>query len=376
MKFLVVLAALLVVGVCGQEEVFQQAFPHADMEAFEKYLPYLLEDKQNVSLPTQTFAACPTIPAPADTNDVTNLRPGNIRVVMAMGDSITAGMSAKDTNVLSLKEYRGLSYSIGGDAGLTTFPNLLAPFLPSGYPIGFSTGIGSRTSAGNGLNAAVSGAINTDMPGQAQWLVQQLKANSKINFNNDWKVLTVWIGSNNLCDVCDNLNNNNGANFQTNLNASIQYLYANVPRLFINFVANLEISALHNINSGACSLLHMIACGCVGTSNANSRALVASTGKDYQARATTIAKYFNALASSQGKKDFAIVVQPFLINTTIADRAQLSAADCFHPSAASHATAAVALWNNALTPAAKKKIAWNPTDAPLCPTADTLLYTY
>jgi len=372
---LLVLVALLVVSVCGQREVFQQAFPHADMEAFDKYLPYLLEDQQNVSLPTQTFAACPSLPAPADTNDVTNLRPGNIRVVMAMGDSITAGMSAKDTNVLSLKEYRGLAYSIGGDSGLTTFPNLLATYVPSGYPIGRSTGVGSRTMSGNGLNAAVSGAINTDMPGQAQWLVQQLKANSRINFNNDWKVLTLWIGSNNLCDVCDNQNANNGANFLANVNTAIQYLYTNVPRLFINLVANLEISALYNVNSGACSLLHMIACGCVGTSNANSRALVAKTGRDYQALASTIAKNFTALASQQGRTDFAIVVQPFLINTTITVRSELSAADCFHPSATSHAIAAIALWNNLLTPAANKKTAWSANDVPLCPTADTLLYT-
>lgn len=36
---------------------------------------------------------------------VNQLRPGNIKVVMAMGDSITAAMSAKDTLIFSLKEY-------------------------------------------------------------------------------------------------------------------------------------------------------------------------------------------------------------------------------------------------------------------------------
>lgn len=377
MSKILVLFVLFLVGVFGQEDVFHQAFPHADMDAFRRYLPYILQDQQNVSsVKSQQPLACPTIPAPPDTSDVNNLRPGNIRVVMAMGDSITAGMSAKDTNVLSLKEYRGLAYSIGGDPGLTTFPNLLAPFVPTGYPKGFSTGIGTRTSPGTGLNAAVSGAINVDMLSQAQWLVSQLQANPNIDMKNDWKVLTLWIGSNNLCDVCDNQPNNNGPNFQANVNASLQYLYANVPRLFVNLVANLEIGGLYNINSGACSLLHMIACGCVGTSNANSRALVASTGRDYQERAYTISKYFNTLASNQGRTDFAVVVQPFLINTTITERSQLSAADCFHPSAASHATAAVALWNNVLTPAASKKTAWSTTDIPMCPGENTLLYTY
>lgn len=363
----VVVAALGLVQ--GQEEAFLAAFPNANISAFYELPAYVFEDQPDISFDTPTFEACTPLPAPADTNDVNNLRPGNIKVVMAMGDSITAGMSAKDTNVLSLKEYRGLAYSIGGDPGVTTLPNLLSPFLPSGYPIGFSTGIGSRTSAGNGLNAAVSGAINSDMLGQAQWLVQQLKANNKINMTGDWKLLTIWIGSNNLCDVCDN-SGYNGDNFQSQVTSALEYLYANVPRLFVNLVANLEISTMYNINSGACSLLHMIACGCVGTSNANSRALVASTGKDYQARAFAIAKNFNGRSNS-----FAVVVQPFLVQTVITERSQLSAADCFHPSAPSHAVAAVALWNNILTPAASKKTQWNPNDVPICPTTSTLLYT-
>jgi len=370
MFFVVVVVAALGL-VDGQREAFLGAFPHANMELFDQLPPYVFEDQPNVNFSTPTLAACPSIPAPPDTDNVNNLRPGNIRVVMAMGDSITAGMSAKDTNVLSLKEYRGLAYSIGGDKGLITFPNILAPFLPAGQPpIGFSTGIGSRTSSGNGLNAAVSGAINSDMLGQAQWLVQQLKANSKINFANDWKVLTIWIGSNNLCDVCDNINANNGANFQKSLNDSLSYLYSNVPRLFVNLVGNLEISTLYNINSGACSLLHKVACGCVGSSNANSRAIVATTGKDYQSRAYTIAKSFNGRSNS-----FAVVVQPFLIKTIISERSQLSAADCFHPSAIAHTYAAIGLWNNMLTPAASKLNTWDPSATPICPTSSSLFYT-
>jgi len=288
-----------------------------------------------------------------------------------LGDSITAGMSAKDTNLLSLKEYRGLAYSMGGDAGVTTLPNLLKPYLPNGYPIGLSTGIGERNSAGNGLNAAVSGAINKDMLSQAQWLVQQLKANPKINMANDWKFLTLWIGSNNLCDVCDNQNANNGNNFETEVTSALNYIYANVPRVFVNMVANLEISTLYNINSGACSFIHWMVCGCVGSSSSADREQVRVAGKDYQSLAVTIAQQFN----SRNNTEFAVVVQPFLVQTVITERNQLSAADCFHPSAPSHATAAVALWNNLLTPAAQKKTAWNPADVPICPTADSLFYT-
>jgi len=371
------LLALLVTLSCAfgakvdeyQVARLKSIFPHLNVTALYEAPQELFESGKVVEAPQLDLGACPPLATPADTNNVNNLRPGNIRVVMAMGDSITAAMSAKDKSLLSLKEYRGIAYSIGGDAGVTTFPNLLKPYVPVGFPIGFSTGIGERSISGNGLNAAESGGINSDMPGQAQWLVQQLKANKNIDMLNDWKVLTIWIGSNNLCDVCDNQNENDAANFQSEVTEALEYLYNNVPRLFVNLVANLEITTLAEIDGGACSVIHWIVCGCVTGSG---EPVVETVGRDYQSTAYAIASQFNSRNSS----DFAVVVQPFLVDTNITERSQLSAADCFHPSAPSHATAAVALWNNMLSPAAQKSSTWNVGGSPICPTTDTLLYTH
>jgi len=284
-----------------------------------------------------------------------------------MGDSITAAMSAKDTSIFSMKEYRGLAFSIGGDSGVTTMPNILKPYSPQGYPIGLSTGIGERNRAANGLNAAVSGAINQDMLSQAQWLVTQLKANKAIDYNNDWKLLTIWIGSNNLCDVCDNQNYNNADSFDTYVTQALEYLYANVPRVFVNLLVNLDITQLDDISGGACGFLHSIACACV----VNDRNAVYQANLAYQTRAYTIAQRFVA----RNNPSFTVVVQPFLEQTSIDNRNELSAADCFHPSALSHGVASVALWNNMISPASQKKRAWSFNDAPICATSNTLLYT-
>lgn len=353
------------------------AFPRANRTALSELPAWVFQQSDTQATQPDTYglqslAACPQIPVPADTNNVNNLRPGNIRVVASMGDSITAGMSAKDSTILSMREYRGLAYSIGGDEGVTTLPNLLESYVPTGYPIGASTGIGKRENLKtNGFNAAVSGAINVDMLGQAQWLVQQFKANTKVNYENDWKLVTIWIGSNNLCDVCDKSTGNNGDDFQTQVTTAIQYLYDNVPRVLVNLVANLEISSMYDIDSGFCGMLHSIACGCVGSSSASDRGDVRAAGLDYQARAKVIAQYFNA----KNNTEFAVVVQPFLTNTVITLRSQLSGADCFHPSAVSHGYAATALWNNLISPAAQKKTQWDPTATPLCASEDTLIYT-
>ena len=42
------------------------------------------------------------------------------------------------------------------------------------------------------------------MPGQAELLVKRMKSNSKIDFDNDWKVITLFVGGNDLCRFCYN----------------------------------------------------------------------------------------------------------------------------------------------------------------------------
>ncbi|KAG9347334.1 hypothetical protein JZ751_004901, partial [Albula glossodonta] len=51
---------------------------------------------------------------------------------------------------------------------------------------------------------AVAGAISDDMPGQARLLVDKMKTDTRINFEADWKVITLFIGGNDLCDHCKN----------------------------------------------------------------------------------------------------------------------------------------------------------------------------
>lgn len=43
------------------------------------------------------------------------------------------------------------------------------------------------------------------MPGQAQNLVNKLRADSSINMEQDWKMITLFIGGNNLCAFCNDL---------------------------------------------------------------------------------------------------------------------------------------------------------------------------
>jgi len=73
------------------------------------------------------------------------LRPDDIKVVAALGDSITAGFGAKGIqdgtiiNLNNLAEDRGISFAAGGDDGAITIPNFLKHYNPN--LIGASLGI-------------------------------------------------------------------------------------------------------------------------------------------------------------------------------------------------------------------------------------------
>ena len=44
-----------------------------------------------------------------------------------------------------------------------------------------------------------------DLPGQAEALIAKMQRDSEIDFANDWKMVTLFIGGNNLCAYCEDL---------------------------------------------------------------------------------------------------------------------------------------------------------------------------
>ena len=102
---------------------------------------------------------------------------------------------------------------MGGDGDSmtqTTLPNLLRKFSPTLK--GFSLGTGSYTSTGASFNVAQPGhtsnlwkvlifhinitcnRLGHEMYAQAVLLVSRIKADKNVNFNEDWKVITFFVG--------------------------------------------------------------------------------------------------------------------------------------------------------------------------------------
>ncbi|KAM6954363.1 phospholipase B1, membrane-associated-like [Aplochiton taeniatus] len=291
---------------------------------------------------------------------VHKLRPGDIKVVAALGDSTTAGVGAKSKNLFELKrEYKGVSWSIGGDQTLetvTTLPNILRMFNPS--LLGFSKGQGSLQ---KGFNMAVAAAKSSDVLTQTKALIKAMKGNKNVNFEKDWKLVTIFVGANDLCNYCTEQNNLTPQNYSQNLMLSLDMLYKEVPRIMVNVVEIMQILPLRTVkkNDLGCTLMQRSNCPCVLNAEDNSPELEEIKRINHQYQIET--QYLAFGDRYDGREDFTVVLQPYLHNSYIPyigeGQADLSffSVDCFHISERAHAEMAIALWNNMLEPVGRKQ---------------------
>jgi len=307
--------------------------------------------------------------SPEEPASVHHLRPSDINVIASLGDSITAAFGAESRSILDLfKEFRGVSWSGGGQSDYNTIvsmPNILKHFNPDLY--GYATGTGGPNTETAVFNIAVSGAVAEDLPAQARQLVDLMSTSSAINFTSDWKVITLWIGGNDLCAACNEPDRYAANMYEDHLLTTLTILQT-IPRVYVNLVQMLDITRLHEVQVGLCDSYHKTVCPCVQKSD-ESRALVSSYATQYQEVANAIGKMGRFQTDT-----FAVNIQPFFINTQIPklpdgapDRSYL-APDCFHFAQKAHAVAAVALWNNMLEPDGTKQTSWLVGQVPRCPT--------
>ncbi|NXO14029.1 PLB1 Phospholipase, partial [Oriolus oriolus] len=297
---------------------------------------------------------------------VHHLKPADIQVIAALGDSMTVsnGAGSKPHDVLDvLTQYRGLSWSVGGNENIstvTTLPNILREFNPS--LVGYSTGTGTQNSNNAAFNQAVAGAHAEGVPEQVRRLVGLMKNDTRINFQNDWKLITLFIGGNDLCSFCENPVHYSPENYTNNLQIALDLLHQEVPRAYVNLVTLLSIASLRELhaskNNTCPKLIMRILCPCVINPEDNSNDLkkLIYVNKKYQERTRQLVES----GRYDTKDDFTVVMQPFMTNVEMpktqegSPDASYFAPDCFHFSQKAHSQVARALWNNMLEPVGEK----------------------
>ncbi|KAK3563422.1 hypothetical protein QTP86_027793 [Hemibagrus guttatus] len=318
-------------------------------------------DIQTTPMATR-FPCTVTSPSPSVPTSVHFLRPADVKVVAALGDSLTAGngVGAGQNNVLGvITEYRGLSWRCHDEEIISlhlALLNILREFNPS--LTGFSTGTGKATTAQAFLNQAVAGAESKDLPSQTRALITRMTSDSSIDFQNDWKVITLFIGGNDLCEHCANLDFYSSENFARNIRDALDILHQEVPRVLVNLVELFDITQLRQLHLdfklGCPTWLVKSICPCVlnpAEGSPDLQALI-DLNREYQ----TVTRNLVDSGRYNTRFDFTVVLQPFFRNVSFPlltdgrpDRS-FFAGDCFHLSQKSHTLMARALWNNMLEP--------------------------
>ncbi|XP_045169925.2 phospholipase B1, membrane-associated-like isoform X2 [Mercenaria mercenaria] len=340
------------------------------IEARERYLHH----KNRTGRAVSPFNCMQSYPMTySQPTSVHTLRPEQVSVIAAMGDSLTAGNGILGNNILDcLTEYRGRSWSIGGDLnfeqGVETLPNILKKFNPMIH--GYSLGKCTETNYGcSQLNVAVAGETSQDMPDQARDLVSRLhNPNFGVDLINEWKVITVFIGGNDLCDVCNNQAIHSPSSYVTKIEEALDILHQNVPKAFVNLVQIFDITPLAKVSQGFfCNLITSSVCGCA--KNTNNNAMLQANSHGYQDEL----KRLVATGKYDTRDDFTVVLQPFFENTEpVKDHTggydlAYFAPDCFHFSDLGANAAGKSLWNNMIEPVGQKQRAWHLQEPFHCP---------
>ncbi|XP_054759869.2 phospholipase B1, membrane-associated-like [Lytechinus pictus] len=325
---------------------------------------------KNLEFPCTVTTPSNEIPA-----SVHRLRPADIKVIGAMGDSLSAANGAGACFLPELAyEYRGLTFSHGGDEGFETNPtlaNVLRKFNPGLKGYGLEKGRWDSVEAG--MNVGYPGDKANDMPHQADWLIQKMKADPDIDFENDWKVVTIFIGGNDLCAWCNNLDYYSSDNYVNFIHESLVILHDQMPRTIVNVVGLLQVYQVDILRGTICDIFHWAFCPCGMFLTDEELKRFEDMNKEYQVK---LREDINS-GQYDDKDDFTVVLQPFLHETSVPFTEDgdpdfsYFAPDCFHFSAKGHAQSGLELWNNMIEPVGQKREEWNPSVTNIsCPTEE------
>lgn len=130
------------------------------------------------------------------------------------------------------------SSSLGGQGTwrqYLTLPNILKEFNPK--LVGYSIGTGEFLSANSQLNVAFPVSADADALRQAKILTKKIKTDERINFEEDWKMITIFFGANDICSAqCFDKEKASAVSHGRKLMAALDYLMENLPRTFINLI--------------------------------------------------------------------------------------------------------------------------------------------
>jgi phospholipase B1 len=218
------------------------------------------------------------------------------------------------------------------------------------------------------------------MEDQANNLIQVIQSDSRYDWNNDWKVVTLFVGGNDLCASCRNPDYYSPEAYRDGIQKALDVMHQSMPRTLVQVVTMFDVTPLTELSTGAaCDLMQGGFCNCV--TNPSDRPNMRPTQLGYH---NLVRDLINS-GNYDTRNDFTVVFQPHMrdivppVDGNGDYYKDFLSYDCFHPSRPAHQLFAMYLWDAMLTPVGDKTY-WteiDPTNSFVtCPDADKpFIYT-
>ncbi|KAK4520124.1 uncharacterized protein ATC70_008254 [Mucor velutinosus] len=352
---------------------------------------------------------CPQLPPRERPTSVHDLRVDDIKVIAAMGDSVSAGMLAKNINSTYISmsdfiEYRGVSWTMGGDPDAPSIAKYVKHFSPDLYgasvgqkparlcPDTFFCLDAEHTPEIDVLNAAQSGATSKELPDQVEYLIQHLGQGTELA--DKWKMINVFIGFNDASVSC--MPGRNVTEYRSNVKGALEQLIEQVDYAFINLIGMMHYNDLvyltdtenpsyrKRFENDTVNLLDYECYCCrqpyAGTSFIGDRVSMYNQALSRVAEEVSGTLLSDFLAPIMGRplKNIAVVYQPMNTLIPTVPYNSLSNVDGYHPNVIGYSYLSRELWNQMFL-AKNEKLQSSPFDAatPLhCPSVNDRLKTY
>lgn len=184
-----------------------------------------------------------------------------------------------------------------------------------------------------------------DLLYQARVLHKRMKNDKNVDWENHWKLLTIFVGNNDICSrVCEYKKPMKLVeDHEQHIRNTLRFLRDNIPRLIVNWVPIPNLVKLHYFKGipTECYLAQRVECRCIYSAKITKRIL--SIYKKIINKLTE--KQREIITSSEFDTDtFTVNFQPFPTNVTFPIKEdgntdlRYYAHDCFHFSQLGHAT--------------------------------------
>lgn len=279
------------------------------------------------------------------------------------------------------------SHPAGGDASLstvTTLPNIIREYNNDLYGYSEGTTIAQPSISPNTqFNVGHINAHAIDMLTQAETLVNRTRNDLNVSFETDWKVVTIFVGFNDLCDYpCINDPQGDPDVWIENYAAALDYLRDNMPRTFVNVVQLADLFSLHEAAANHPTLSNVCRFGLRQICRCSRYGVNFTSEEEFRRFNNEYKTKLVELISGdryRTKDDFTVELQLFFDefnlttfgesnNENVDPVMNLLASDCLHLSSKGNRLMAVALWNNMLQPTEDKQTTLFDNDRILCPT--------